>query len=486
MRSKVSGMIKVLVITFIVCISVNCQTYAFFLTDNGAVISLDVTSEDVKTVFKQIAMSSGVNIVVDDTLTSKVTISINDVPYDQAIEVIAKISGAISSFENGVYIIQNSRNIYTPQTSQGEQEVVQMFDLSEVNYDTAIKLIKSVSSDMSVEEFPEMKLVLVRGAYSKMSSVKSVIDQFIKDFKIEDVQDKVMSVVRLAYADPSEVAMAVQGQFQDVKIQASRTNNSILISGPEDNVRKIEETVKSLDYSPALIAFEVEVLEINTSDGSNVGIDWTDSQGQPIFSISFKEADIPYGNITENAIDFRPWARSSIQILTQIKLLQENGNAKVLARPSLATLENKTAKMVTGDRYIVMVNQVNGTTIYQQMQYIDAGVQLEMTPKLDSNGEIVVTLLPRINGVTGFSKEGYPITSTREVQTTVRIKDGETLIIGGLMRTEEVESESGLPILGKIPVIGKLFSSTKTTLKTTELVIMVTPRIMGSVLSTDN
>ena len=70
--------------------------------------------------------------------------------------------------------------------------------------------------------------------------------------------------------------------------------------------------------------------------------------------------------------------------------------------------------------------------------------------------------------------------------TTVRIKDGETLIIGGLMRTEEVESESGLPILGKIPVIGKLFSSTKTTLKTTELVIMVTPRIMGSVLSTDN
>ena len=210
MRSKVSGMIKVLVITFIVCISFNCQTYAFFLTDNGAVISLDVTSEDVKTVFKQIAMSSGVNIVVDDTLTSKVTISINDVPYDQAIEVIAKISGAISSFENGVYIIQNSRNIYTPQTSQGEQEVVQMFDLSEVNYDTAIKLIKSVSSDMSVEEFPEMKLVLVRGAYSKMSSVKSVIDQFIKDFKIEDVQDKVMSVVRLAYADPSEVAMAVQ------------------------------------------------------------------------------------------------------------------------------------------------------------------------------------------------------------------------------------------------------------------------------------
>ena len=89
MRSKVSGMIKVLVITFIVCISFNCQTYAFFLTDNGAVISLDVTSEDVKTVFKQIAMSSGVNIVVDDTLTSKVTISINDVPYDQAIEVIA-------------------------------------------------------------------------------------------------------------------------------------------------------------------------------------------------------------------------------------------------------------------------------------------------------------------------------------------------------------------------------------------------------------
>jgi len=478
--------IRTIIFIFIICVIFSNRAYAFTTNYEATTISLDVTSEDVKNVFKQIASLCGANIVVDDTLTSRVTICVNNIPYEQAIDVISKISGAAYSYENGVYVIQNLRNIYSTQSIQTEQEIVQMFDLSEVDYELVKKFIKTLSNDITIEEFPEIKIVLIRGSYSNVSFLKTTIDQFIKDTVAKNIEDKVMSVVRLSYADPSEVAMSVQGQFQDVKVQASRMNNSILISGPKGNVEKIEKTIRDLDYSPALIAFDVEILEINTSDGNNVGVDWTNAQGQPFFSFAFKETDIPYGNLIENAVDFRPWARSSIQVLTQIKLLQENGNVKILAKPSLATLENKTAKMVTGDRYIIMVNQVSGTNVYQQMQYIDAGVQLEMTPRLDSNGDIVVTLLPRINGVTGFSKEGYPITSTREVQTTVRIKDGETLIIGGLMRTEEVEAESGLPVLGKIPLIGRLFSSTKTTLKTTELVIMVTPKIIGTVFSAEN
>ncbi len=134
--------------------------------------------------------------------------------------------------------------------------------------------------------------------------------------------------------------------------------------------------------------------------------------------------------------------------------------------------------MVTGDRYTIVINQTGGESSWQQLQYIDSGVHLELTARLDSDGGIVVTLTPRISAVTGFSREGYPVMSTREAQTTVRLRDGETLAIGGLIRDETSESRSGLPWLSSLGLIGRLFGSQGKQAKRTEVVILLTPRIV--------
>lgn len=151
----------------------------------------------------------------------------------------------------------------------------------------------------------------------------------------------------------------------------------------------------------------------------------------------------------------------------------------MLARPSITTLENRTARMVTGDRYTIVINQASGGSSWQQLQYVDSGVHLELTARLDSDGGIVVTLSPRISAVTGFSREGYPVMSTREAQTTVRLRNGETLAIGGLIRDETSESRSGLPWLSSLGLIGRLFGSQSKQAKRTEVVILLTPRIVG-------
>ena len=104
--------IRTIIFIFIICVIFSNRAYAFTTNYEATTISLDVTSEDVKNVFKQIASLCGANIVVDDTLTSRVTICVNNIPYEQAIDVISKISGAAYSYENGVYVIQNLRNIY--------------------------------------------------------------------------------------------------------------------------------------------------------------------------------------------------------------------------------------------------------------------------------------------------------------------------------------------------------------------------------------
>jgi len=128
---------------------------------------------------------------------------------------------------------------------------------------------------------------------------------------------------------------------------------------------------------------------------------------------------------------------------------------------------------MTGDRYILVLTQGQGQST-QQIQYIDAGVRLEIIPKVNSQGEITAQIYPQVSAITGFTKEGYPRISAREAQTTVRVKDGETIAIGGLMESREIRRTYGLPVLSEIPILGKLFSSAKDSTETTELVILVT------------
>lgn len=103
---------------------------------------------------------------------------------------------------------------------------------------------------------------------------------------------------------------------------------------------------------------------------------------------------------------------------------------------------------------------------------------MDITPRVDLDGRITAAIFPQVSGITGFIKEGYPRVSTREAQTTVRLRDGETAVIGGLIESRETERSHGLPILGDIPVIGKLFSTSKEVTRSTELVISVTLKVL--------
>lgn len=463
MKTKIKALLLVIILSF--------QFAGVVIA--APMVNVNVVSEDAKVVFQSIASQAGLNIVIDDSITSRVTISLNNVDADQAMNTVAKISGALATYDNGVYVITNARVVYP--TSSTDQYVSQVFDLSKVDYIKTLVVMKAMAPKAIFEEFPDMKLVLVRAIYSEMVSIKTSIDQFLRESEskynltlIED--DKIMRVMKVAYSDASEVAMSIQGQLSSVRIQSSRTTNSIILYGPPSDVDKLTEIIKELDAPPALIYFEIEILEIDSVDASNIGIDWGSNNQSQTFNLNLSEASPMYNSI-DDQLGFRPWTRSSIQLTAQIKLLQESGKAKILARPSISTLENRTSRINATDRYSV----ITGNSSYPQ--YIDAGVQLDITAKIDANSEIVVTLNPKVTGVSGYSKEGYPVITTREISSTVRLHDNETLVIGGLMRTEEIEGGNGFPLLSKIPIIGYLFGTQRKNTRTTELFIMITPKV---------
>lgn len=449
---------------------------------DGALISLEANSQDVKTVLQQIAAMAGVNVVIDDTLATRVTLRLQDVEFERALQVVAKAAGAVVTNDDGLYLVLSSRTPYALPEAPPEQTAVQLFDLSQADYVSGLALIKAVAEDLEVQAFPELKAIAVRGPYSKVNAVKVAVDAFLRDRSAGSVQDRSLQVLPLFYADATEVATSLQAQSSTARIIPVRGSNSLVISGTPSDLASTVAAVRQLDRTPALISFDVEVVEVNSDNLSSVGVEWLNGQGQPGLTIAWKEAEATPAlgqQLTESLLGWRPWIRSSLQILTQMHLLEEKGEAKVLARPSLTTLENNTARIITGDRYTIVINQGSGGSSWQQLQYIDAGVRLELTPHLDADGSIVVSLTPQVSSVTGFSREGYPVMSTREAQATVRLRNGETLVLGGLIRQESSNGRADVPGLASLPVFGSFFGSTRETGRKTEVVILVTPRVIS-------
>ena len=285
-------------------------------------------------------------------------------------------------------------------------------------------------------------------------------------------------VIKLNYIEPQDLAY-ISGLASTIKITVLNNIKTIIVSGNRSDVDNAIKLIKSLDVPPKVVHISVEILEINQGDLDNIGISLKSNNGYNSIAVKWDEKNVqqnPWDTGDNKQINFldliqlRPWIRASMSLLTEVNFLVEEGKAKVLAKPSLTSLENKTAKIHTGERYTLVLYQNN----YQQMQYIDVGVQLEITPRVDNEGNITATLSPQVSAITGFSKEGYPRIATRQVSTTVRVKNGETLIIGGLVKESESNTQHGLPIVSELPVFRTIFGNKNEQSEKSELVIMVT------------
>ena len=284
-------------------------------------------------------------------------------------------------------------------------------------------------------------------------------------------------VVKLNYIEPQDLAY-LSNLTPGIRISVLNNLKSVVVSGNKSDVEATAEIIKDLDKPPKVVQISVEMLEVRQGDLEDIGISLKGNTGYNSLSIKWDEQSIqqnPWGGEKEDPIDLlefirlRPWIRVSLSFLTEINLLVEEGKARVLARPSLTSLENKTAKIHTGERYSLVLYQNN----YQQLQYIDVGVQLEITPRVDIDGNITAVLSPQVSSITGFSKEGYPRIATRQVSTTVRVRNGETLIIGGLVDESEFNNQQGLPILSQLPILRWIFSRNRSSKDKTELIIVV-------------
>lgn len=268
---------------------------------------------------------------------------------------------------------------------------------------------------------------------------------------------------RLLHSTPSTVASLIT-QLYNVKVQVDERQRAVIIlMNPKDRPL-FDALMKELDSPRAQVLYEVEVLEVNQKLTQSLGIDYSQ-----LFNISFAEA-------TPAGIALGAISRSPVSVNIGINLLKESGAAKILSRPRLVTMDGVEARLNATQTLNNLIPGANGA---RTVQSSTTGINLRLLPRANVDGSIESQISITVSIPSGQTKDGAQEFSSRELSTTTRVRNAEPLVIGGLYESRRQTAVAAVPLLSDIPILGELFKSTREVESTTDLVIMITPYLLG-------
>ncbi|OGC06533.1 hypothetical protein A2526_04915 [candidate division WOR-1 bacterium RIFOXYD2_FULL_36_8] len=269
--------------------------------------------------------------------------------------------------------------------------------------------------------------------------------------------ERVYGAIELKYLSADKVSTILNKILPNLSVIVGGMSNRLIVGGKESEVSDAKRLIQKIDLPVPQILLEGQVVEISKSDSVRMGVDYNNG----IFRF-----------INEDCEDIR----------STINALISKGEAHVVASPRIATLDNCEAVINIGSRipYAVPVSSTSTSTQWT-IEYIDAGVKLKITPQLGKDSQIVMTLAPEVSSISEWRTTPageFPVISTRNASATLKTKNGEMIVVGGLDSETERTNVAKVPILGQIPILGLLFQNKTVEKAKTEIVFMITPYVI--------
>ena len=272
-----------------------------------------------------------------------------------------------------------------------------------------------------------------------------------------------------------------------------RTNTLIITDAPE-NFPRIEAALAALDVRTAQIMVDAELIETTLSKLKDLGVEWgTGAEGDMVnFTMGSRSTRFPFGFIGDRMAPGNPTALTSstlsfVDATAVLQALEVDGDSKVLARPKVLTMDNESAMIrLTTEETIGFQTQTgeNTSTTSVEPERVTTGIMLGVTPQVNADGFLTMAVAPSVTKTVAPKiqpPDDSPVRDpkTRGAHTIVRIRSGDTLVLGGLIDREESHSLRRVPILSSIPVIGEAFKNDEVNNSASELIVFVTPRILS-------
>jgi len=496
-------------------------------------ISLDLRDMDVAEALKFLATKASLNIIPTMKVSGRVTLMVNDVPIGDVFDLMIRSNNLAYEKKGDIYNVMTEdeyKGLFGRNFSDSRQ--VKVFHLRYAIPDQVFTILDSFKSSIGkVFVEPESGTVMVMDAPERMAEIENALAAL--------EQKTTLRIFDLKYAKAKDVEEQLKNQLDLKKVgtvKADERTNQLIVQTLSERMTDIERLINGLDQKTREVLIDARIIKINLSNDSSRGIEW-----EGLFSLG-KQLGLTYLGSTPfsvinpsttsgqfvsraqrlgelkssyNTLGSYPFSgtTSSLNSSTKdvgteslhvgtigrndfdvlIKYVQTFGKTKILSCPQIAVINNQEAKIHVGERQAYVTTSTTSgqttTTVSESVTYVDVGLQLSVTPTINEDGFVTMKIKPEISSVIdtliSSSNNKIPIIDTATADTSVMVKDGATVIIGGLNKEEEVEDYKGTPILSKIPLLGLLFSS-KTKSKTrSQFLILITPHIItGDELTT--
>jgi type II secretory pathway component GspD/PulD (secretin) len=496
-------------------------------------ISLDLRDMDVAEALKFLATKASLNIIPTMKVSGRVTLMVNDVPIRDVFDLMIRSNNLAYEKKGDIYNVMTEdeyKALFGKNFSDSRQ--VKVFHLRYAIPDQVFTILDSFKSSIGkVFVEPESGTVMVMDAPERMGEIESALKAL--------EQKTTLRIFDLKYAKAKDVEEQLKNQLDLKKVgtvKADERTNQLIIQTLSERMADIERLIQGLDQKTREVLIDARIIKINLSNDSSRGVEWEGlfSLGKQLgltylgstpFSVvnpattagtfvsraqrlselktNYKTlGSYPFSGTTSvlnssvkdtgaESLHVGAIGRNDFDVL--IKYVQTFGKTKILSCPQIAVINNQEAKIHVGERQAYVTTSTTSgqttTTVSESVTYVDVGLQLSVTPTINEDGYVTMKIKPEISSVidtlVSSSNNKIPIIDTATADTSVMVKDGTTVIIGGLNKEEEVEDYKGTPILSKIPILGMLFSS-KTKSKTrSQFLILLTPHIIkGDELTT--
>ncbi len=304
--------------------------------------------------------------------------------------------------------------------------------------------------------------------------------------KQKQFEDQLIHTFYLSNIDAKKAVNLLRTMLQVRKIYVHEELNAIIIRDSADVIKLAQKIIEANDRANSEVVFDLELLEVNHSDGLKIGPKLTSYEvqagfaGDPLTQDSTSSVTSNIGSVvvsTFNGLDVLYGLPAA-----SFDLLKENGNGEVLANPKVRVKNKEKAKVHIGSREPVITVTINGDQTSENVQYVDVGVKLDVEPLIQLDNTVVTKLGLEVSNVSGRSTtaNGTAVLtiSTTNANTALTLKDGERTIIGGLLRDSITKSKTTVPILGDIPLLGWLFTSYDESKSKSEILLSITPHIV--------
>ena len=294
--------------------------------------------------------------------------------------------------------------------------------------------------------------------------------------------------------EPEEKEVAPTNALEaGTRITAQKSSNQLLVRTRPAQWKEIEAAIKRLDNPPLQVQIETRILEVKLTGELDLGVQWYlgrlagNSSSTTVANASGSPGALGGGGAGLGATDslFYSFVSSNLQVA--LHALETNGRTQVLSAPSLVVMNNQPAQIQVGDNIPInqtTVNTGDADTTLSSVEYVQTGVILDVVPRINPGGLVYMDIQQQVSDAESQSANSdtpvNPRISTRSVSTQVAVQSGQTVLLGGLIKQDNGESVSAVPYLGRVPGLRWLFGSTSKSKDRTELIVLITPKVITS------